>query len=47
MEANAYDRYIRVGQGLDGEPQRVFKELAEAEKIHLNELTAAFQRHLG
>ncbi len=47
MEANAYDRYIRVGQGLGGQAQRVFKELAEAEKIHLNELMAAFQQRLG
>jgi rubrerythrin len=47
MEANAYDRYIRIGRGLGGDPQRVFVELAEAEKVHLDRLMEAFSEALS
>ncbi|MBW2523875.1 MAG: hypothetical protein JRI23_06865 [Deltaproteobacteria bacterium] len=46
MEANAHDRYLRLGQQLGGAAQRVFSEIAEAEKVHLDRLLAAFQKAL-
>lgn len=46
MEANAHDRYLRIGKSLGGEAQRIFSEIAEAEKVHLDRLLAAFQRAL-
>lgn len=47
MEANAHDRYLRIGRKLGEPTQRVFSEIAEAEKEHLDRLIAAFQQALG
>lgn len=47
MEANAHDRYLRIGKQLGGDAQRVFSELAEAEKVHLERLLASFQQALA
>ena len=42
MEANAHDRYIRIGRGIGAEVQRAFEVLAEAEKSHQDQLMTAF-----
>jgi rubrerythrin len=47
MEANAHDRYILVGRAVGGATERVFFELAEAEKVHLNQLLEAFTARLS
>lgn len=47
MEANAHDRYIRLGRSLGAPVQAVFVQLAEAEKVHLEQLMAAFQQALA
>ena len=47
MEANAHDRYIRIGRGVGGEVQRAFEVLAEAEKVHLHNLMKAFAEKRG
>lgn len=46
MEANAHDRYLRIGRALGGGAQRVFAEIAEAEKVHLDMLLAMMQKSL-
>lgn len=43
MEANAHDRYIRLGRSLGAPVQAVFVQLAEAEKVHLEQLMDAFR----
>ena len=47
MEANACDRYIRIGRALGGATERVFMDLAEAERAHLQQLMKAFQSRRG
>ena len=42
MEANAHDRYIRIGQKLGGDTEQLFVRLAEAEKLHRDGLMRAF-----
>jgi rhodanese-related sulfurtransferase/rubrerythrin len=45
MEVNAYDLYLKVGQGLeDKESRGVLQDLAREEKAHLDRLTEAFIR---
>ena len=46
MEANAHDRYIRVGRGLTGDARDVFVQLARAEKVHLDRLQKAFIKRI-
>lgn len=47
MEANAHDRYIHVGRAVGGATEKAFVELAEAEKVHLEQLMRAFGQQLG
>ena len=47
MEANAHDRYIHVGRAVGGATERAFLKLAEAEKVHLDQLMRAFGQRLG
>jgi len=47
MEANAHDRYLRIGKQLGGSAARIFSEIAEAEKVHLDRLLVALQQALG
>jgi len=46
MEANAHDRYIHVGRAVGGATERAFIQLANAEKVHLDQLMQAFQQRL-
>ena len=47
MEANAHDRYILVGRAVGGATERAFIDLAEAEKVHLDQLLEAFTARLS
>lgn len=41
LEANALDLYIRMSRRVEEEPAKVFTELAEEERVHLNKLAGA------
>jgi len=42
MEANAHDRYVVVGRAIGGRIERIFVELAEAERHHIDQLMEMF-----
>lgn len=46
MEANAHDRYVHVGRSVGGATEQAFIQLANAEKVHLDQLLQAFQERL-
>ncbi len=46
MEANAHDRYVHVGRAVGGATREAFFQLAEAERVHMDQLLAAFEERL-
>jgi len=46
MEADAHDRYIHIGRAVGGATEQSFIQLANAEKVHLDQLLRVFQERL-